>query len=755
MNHPLSNLFVFQAPALDGARVVSIRGREAVSEPYRFEIGLAAAVELDGAGVVGERATLAASLDDGGPDYRWHGVVAALDLLHAHSQGAGDAQFLYRAILVPRLWRLGLSLHSRVFVGDSTPDILLKILAMNGLAGDVELKLEGDYPPQPHVCQYKESDLAFISRWMEREGLYYFFDHEGAGDKLIITDASAYHDSLRKDPIRYDPRALEDASAGEALHALSSRRSALPRAIELRDYDHLKPALDVFGDQGIGQGLDVAQRHFGDNFTTPDEAKRLATVRSQELACRGVVYRGTGHILRLRSGYRFEVDGHPCQSFNAPMLCTELEHHANLGVTDPVVRQLLEVGHDEIYRVELQAIPADTQFRAERKTPKPRIYGVERATIDGPTDSKYAQLDEHGRYKVKIHFDESDLSAGNASTWIRMLQPHGGETEGFHFPLRKGTEVMLTFLGGDPDQPVIAGAAPNAHKVSPVVEDNQTWNVINTGGKNKIRFNDEEGKEYIELVTPYDTSILAMGHPTILKNFGHPPRTVEASAFLGTQGTGAFYFGQNWEIEVGANKNEFVIGSESVRIGVSRDETVVGTCWEEYGTHFNRVREQMTEVIMGPVQLEHQAGESIAVTGDRLHTVSGASTLAWGSANLLFGETGLMWGATSGRIESLDLKVPGGVTIVTPSYKILHPQSNEVTVSLNSTNGKYEHLTVYKSSTNAIKIDMSGLVFSSYGVKLDNRGYCKKTDGIEIKCNGPSIAAKAVRVLTAGLVNLS
>jgi type VI secretion system secreted protein VgrG len=548
----MSALFSFHAAALDDVRVLSLRGREALSEPFRFEIGLHAGREVDAAAVVGERAELRAELD-GAADFGWRGVIAELSLLHAW-----DGQLLYRAILVPRLWQLGLSLHSRVFVGDDTPSIIEQILQQNGMT-DYELRLRERYPAHQHVCQYKESDLAFISRWMEREGLYYFFEH-GAADKLVITDAASFHGTLRADPVRYDPRALLDASAGEALHALSSRHAALPAAVEVRDYDPLKPGLEVFGEASLSGGLGVRQRLFGDNVLTPDDGKRLARVRSEEHACRRVVFHGSGHILRMRSGHRFEVDGHPCAAFNGALLCTELEHFANLGVDDPTVRQLLEVAFDDTYRVELRAITADVQYRAARLTPTPRIHGIERATIDGPDDSQYAQIDAHGRYKLKIHFDESELKDGNASSWVRMLQPHGGDTEGFHFPLRKGTEVMLAFQGGDPDQPLIAGVAPNAHKVSPVAEENATWNVIQTGSENRIRINDDKGREYIDISIPYDKSIFALGYPTTLKGFGSPPHDVAASVFLGSQGTAAFFFGGDWEIEVTGNKNELISG---------------------------------------------------------------------------------------------------------------------------------------------------------------------------------------------------
>src|SRR5262249_45353319 len=122
--------------------------------------------------------------------------------------------------------------------------------------------------------------------------------------------------------------------------------------------------------------------------------------------------------------------------------------------------------------------------------------------VDGAADSEYAQIDKHGRYKVRVMFDESDAADGKASMFVRMLQPHGGSPEGFHFPLRKGTEVHLLFLGGDPDRPVIAAVAPNAQTPSVVNADNHTKNVVHTGGNNRFELEDADGSQHIRLSTP-------------------------------------------------------------------------------------------------------------------------------------------------------------------------------------------------------------------------------------------------------------
>ena len=187
-----------------------------------------------------------------------------------------------------------------------------------------------------------------------------------------------------------------------------------------------------------------------------------------------MLFTGSGTSFYLRAGYTFSLEDHPRASFDMKYLATEVEHQGNQAASTPELRRLTGLDTDEVYRVTVAAIPATVQFRAEVRAAWPRIYGTEHGIIDGEAQSEYAQIDEHGRYLVRFAFDENTLADGKGSTRVRMMQPHGGGVEGWHFPLRKGTEVLFTFLGGDPDRPVIAGVVPNALTPSPVNAGNHT-----------------------------------------------------------------------------------------------------------------------------------------------------------------------------------------------------------------------------------------------------------------------------------------
>src|SRR5262245_19310558 len=233
-------LFSLEADGLPaGTEVAGFRGEEAMSSIYRFGVGLIVRREdFDMDAVVRAPATLKADFGDG-PPWVVHGMVASMELLHSWEGG-----MVYRAMVVPRLWELTHSVHSRVYTDNTIVEIIEAVLKHNGLAsGDYELRLKQSYPKREHVCQYKETDYAFISRWMEREGMYFFFEHGDDVDKLVITDGLSGHELSRQAPVRYVGRLGGDVTAPEAFSHFRCTSSALPQTVLLKDYDYLNPRL--------------------------------------------------------------------------------------------------------------------------------------------------------------------------------------------------------------------------------------------------------------------------------------------------------------------------------------------------------------------------------------------------------------------------------------------------------------------------------------------------------------------------------
>ncbi len=534
----MSDFISISSSALpDDTRVAAFRATEAISRPYEVEVFLLAPSEgLELGDGIGAKAKLILDrADDKLPPFYFSGVFASLELLHE-----ADNRALVRGVIVPRIWQLSLSQHSRIFTKMSLPEIIEAVLGDNALSGDdYELRL-GKYAKEEHVCQYRESDLAFLSRWMEREGIYYFFEHTEDGEKLILCDDKSYDKDPIGTPVRYHPQAGGDMSAGASFRSFRCRHSTLPANVKLKDYDYAKPNLDVCGLAPVSDSGTAEVSIYGDRFFSPSEGKRLAQLLAESYKAREVLYQATGTRLHLRPGHVFELEDHPRVPFNAEYVAIEVTHWGNQATGGRGFREFIALEHDDVYLVELTAIPSKTQYRAQRTTPWPRIYGYENGLVDGSADSEYAQIDDQGRYLVKFKFDESSLKNGKASTFVRMMQPHGGAVEGFHFPLRKGTEVVFNFLGGDPDRPVIAGVVPNVLTPSPVTSANHTRNVVQTGGRNRLELEDLAGQQRVTMSTPHENSHLLMGYP----NAGH-------HFILQTDRNVLLNAGQNFDLRVG------------------------------------------------------------------------------------------------------------------------------------------------------------------------------------------------------------
>ena len=251
---------------------------------------------------------------------------------------------------------------------------------------------------------------------------------------------------------------------------------------------------------------------YGDNFKTPEEGNRLAKIRAEEMFCTKEQFHGEGMVSRMTPGYLFELKGHFRESLRQKYLITEIEHE---GVAPSYLTERRGDGEDAspAYANSFTAIPASVQFRPERVTPKSRFHGMINAVVDGRAGSDpYADLDDIGRYKTILPFDrETRDQPGNASWWFRKAEPHAGKDEGMHFPLRRDTEVLLSFIDGDPDRPLISSAIANPRTPNVVDVENRSKNVFRTRSGNLLEMEDNHSGERIKLATPMANTYMHLG----------------------------------------------------------------------------------------------------------------------------------------------------------------------------------------------------------------------------------------------------
>jgi type VI secretion system secreted protein VgrG len=740
--------FSLSCSALDGVVFVGFRGTEHVSQPYEFELFFTLPAGTDVRKAVGERATVRASRGEKSDPLVLHGVIASVRLLHQTGERS-----LYQALLVPKLWLLRHFWRSYVFTGQAIKEFLSATLQSGGLASS-EFRFsidEGDYPVEEFVAQYRETHLAFFHRWLEREGLYYFFEHpeDGTNEVLVIVDDRGLHDDFPGGgSVRYTPIFGDDATGPTGLHQLEQDVQWLPKSVTIADYNYANPSASVKGEGSVtAKGLG-AIREYGYRVFMQSDAERLALVRAQSIGCREVTLRAQGDVLGPRAGYRLSLEDEPPDVADA-WLAIEVQHAGSIAGITPEVARLTGLSDRHTYRIKLLAIPADAQFRAPQATPWPRIYGFENAIVCGPADSQYAQIDADGRYLVRFEFDTSGLPDAHSSTRVRMMQPHGGTTEGFHFPLRKGTEVMIAFLGGDPDRPFIAGVVPNAHRPSVVGERNHSQNIIRTGSGNQLVLEDEQGKEFIFLHTPNNRTGIYMGHPsgnhasvytgdgdTELGTFLTPANANPGSPGLATSeveftylettaGNGGSWIGGDcWE-NVGGNKFAYVVGNFWSGVGTLYTLEIGGAATETYydtrtttiktgrvdtveaGGMKQKITGGMTQDIHGELTQTIEPGGSQTVTGNWRHEVSDENHDKYGSWKTEVAQT---WNGEFGG--NVDLKSDTSFTITAPTAKIT---STDLLERL----GKRHELYIYKGASGIIKTDHAAIYQTAYGLKFD------------------------------------
>ncbi|WP_437974950.1 type VI secretion system tip protein TssI/VgrG [Sorangium sp. So ce295] len=480
--------------------LVELSGHETLAQLFAFEIRVVCKDPggIDEEALLTEPAALVFSRG-GHEERKLFGMVSVVnDALHTETMHLG-----YSLTFVPRAWRLSLTETSEIFMDLTVPEIIKRKLERAGLseADDFELRLNGSYEPREYVVQYQETDLQFVSRLAEHLGISFFFEHQSGRDVIVFTDDnSGFHPIAGDEHVPFYARGDR-----RGVHRFEGTTRTIPNRYVVKDYNYRTPHLPLMATATVSgaAGGDIVE--YGAHFKTPDEAQQLARIRAEELRATRRVFAGASDVQVLGAGARFTLEGHPRGDME--LLLVEVRHRLQQGALGT------GTGHEDAYANEFRAIPFKTAYRPPRVTPKPRVHGVITGVVEAAAKSKYAEVDETGRYHVRFLFDTSDAKEGRASRPVRMAQPHAGPGYGFHFPLRSGVEVILTCIDGDPDRPIIAGAVPNPQTPSTVEAKNAKRNVIRTGGGNEINIDDTEGEERIKISTPYGGACLQLGAP--------------------------------------------------------------------------------------------------------------------------------------------------------------------------------------------------------------------------------------------------
>ncbi len=443
----------------DHLQVFELTGAEIVSRLPHMNLGVVVIGEtgLEVSDVEGALASLVFT-QDGEELRRFNGMIAQVDdLLDTEPD-----HHTYRLVLVPRAHRATLVKIQEIFMDLTVPEIIQKKLALVGLEGpDVTLRLTRSYPKREFVIQYKETDLDFISRLAEHEGISFHFEHEHGSDQMVFSDHSRGFATM---PGREN---VPFRSRGERrdVYAIESSNRVIPQHFGVHDYNYRTPLVDVTGNAQSKSGFMGGVVEYGSHAKTPAEAEMYAKLRAEESESTHRVFSLESDLGFITAGHRFTLEGHP-KLGDQSLQVLEIHHAAQYSVG-------AHGGKDPRgYSNRFRAIDGALTFRPPRVTPRPRIDGMVTGTIaheQEGTETLFARLDEQGRYLVRFKLDTSPAGErATVSRRIRMMQQHAGANYGTHMPLKPGVEVMVAFADGDPDRPLIIGCAPNPVTASPV-----------------------------------------------------------------------------------------------------------------------------------------------------------------------------------------------------------------------------------------------------------------------------------------------
>lgn len=540
----------------DKVLLKSFTATEQISRPFRVELEL---LSEDGAiaplSILGQRVTVRVALANGDTRY-FNGHVARW---HQTTPAGGQAR--YRATLVPWLWLLTRNANCRVFQEKSITDIVQEIFRDHGFS-DFQLKLNSSYDPLEYCVQYRETDFNFVSRLLEQAGIYYYFKHENGKHTLILADsASAHQVNPKYDEITY--HAPDRVIAGrEFITDWAIEQSVQTGKFVHTDFDFTKPDtnLEARSQSSIthaGSKFEVFD--FPGEYTAASAGENLAKVRMEEMQADHEVARGESDSRGLVTGCKFKLKGFPRHDQNEEWLITSTTIHAESDSFEGGGAS----SNPLIYRCSFSTIKATTQFRPPRVTPKPLISGPQTAIVSGKAGEEI-WTDKHGRVKVQFHWDRAAKADENTSCWLRVAQSWAGKKYGAMFIPRVGHEVVVEFLEGDPDRPLVTGCVYNAREAPAyTLPEHMTKSGIKSnsskggGGFNEIRFEDKKGEEQVFIHAEKQLDVRVKENAILWTGKDRHEIVVENS-FVDVK--------KNYNEKVGENYRRHVVGNDSLKV---------------------------------------------------------------------------------------------------------------------------------------------------------------------------------------------
>jgi type VI secretion system secreted protein VgrG len=573
----------------DALALQSFQGKEQLGRLFRYTLNfVGTAEEIEFADVLNREITVTLDLPDQGTRH-FHGVVARFV-----QTGREGAQARYEATVVPKLWFLTRKSDCRIYQRQNfatLADVIFDVLERNEIEYEKRLDLSL-YRELEFCVQYRETDFDFISRLMEQEGIYYYFAHEDGAHKMILCDSPGSHEPYEEyDTIPFS--AARSGPAGEGIYDWVVEREVQTGSIALGDFDFQNPtpvvqqasnesAFVKSGSELFDYPGAYTDEYRDDYVNHAADGERYARVRAEELRARGEVYLGEGDARGLAAGHTFTLEAPPRSRDAIEYLIVSAAYRIRAGAFESGESE----DDEETFACSLTAIDSSVPFRPLRVTAKPVIQGPQTAKVVGEGE---VDTDKYGRVKVQFPWDRHGAADRNSSCWIRVAQAHAGQGYGGMDVPRVGDEVVVQYLEGDPDRPIVTGRVYNAANMPPLaLPGEKTKTILRDHGSNEINM-EGAGPQQLRLFSPTENTTLTLGAAEEGGNLfmntdghqvtqvkGNRTDTVDGNVEANVVRNVSKTVRGNTALSVHGNVSDGIRGDVTINIGGKKTETVNG-----------------------------------------------------------------------------------------------------------------------------------------------------------------------------------
>ncbi len=708
----------------------AMRGQEGLSQLFEFEVDMVSpSFNLDLKKLLGTSLTL--ELQDEGASRFLNGTVVRFELVgRANETGR---HYIYRALVQPWLWYLTRTTDCRIFQNKSVPDVLEEVLGKYGF--EYEKRLTGSYRPWEYCVQYQESDFAFVCRLMEHEGIAYHFEHRNGSHLLVLADDVGGYSTLPGHAtIAYRPRDRVVNAMEPCIDQWRISEQITSGRVMLDDFDFRKSRASLQSVQQDPKSHDHSSYEVYEwlgGYSENDQGDSYAKIRLQELQCAHELATGHTNVAGMAPGYLFQMTHCPREADNREYLVTQTRY----DLQEP---EYSTGGTAEsVCEFDFTVLPSSVPYRPARKTPKPRTNGPQTATVVGPEE---IWTDRFGRVKLQFRWDRYGQSDENSSCWVRVSSNWAGANYGtMHMP-RVGQEVIVDFIGGEPDRPIITGRVYNNDQMPPwELPANATASGILTrsssGGAanqaNMLRFEDRTGAEQILLHAERNLDVEVEADET------HTTGGTRTTLVKGHE-SATYQSGETRDITAGAK--ETIAGGDTRDVTGGFSETVSGGVTQTIsGGKKRTLSGGLNDTITGGVQLAITGGFHGTIDGQEIRFVSGGRNDTIDTSN-----TVLVNGPSNTTVTGPTVHTSPDVTFNTTNH--IHNTTQHVinTNVYNTTSNTYNNLTVNYTNNSATYTN-------NYSKSSDWRWFRLGGTGLNMDVSGISLGVVAVRSMAIGV----